>query len=156
MGVSNHLDESESYAIYVKFFNQTQQLPNSTTAEPSPLASIRKFEFTPQDEEIWESSVAFAVDYVVVQQNISQVENTTVNGEIVPVNVLVEQNVSRVESITVNGETVQVNYASIWDSNRNGFYYSLIFELWSYDETLNDFQYANQYVGLQLNMTSYL
>ncbi|PVX26601.1 MAG: hypothetical protein CW691_00940 [Candidatus Bathyarchaeum sp.] len=131
VGVSNQLDHSAYYAIYVKLCNQTELLPNSTAAQPSPLNSIHEFQFNLLDQEMWETSFTFAVDSVLLQQNVTHVESITINGDIFP-----------------------VNFPSTWDSNRNGFYYTLLFELWCYDETSSSFQYTNQNVRLQLNITS--
>jgi len=129
VGVGNQLGESTYYTVYVKFGNQTHQIPNSTTAEPSPLSPLYEFCFILSDGKVWETPLAFATDYVLLQQN------ATVN------------------TISINGNTFPVNYTSTWDSDRNGFYYQLFFELWLYNMTSNSFQYNNRFVGLWLNMT---
>ena len=72
----------------------------------------------------------FAIDYVLLQQNFSLVQNVSINGMVFP-----------------------VNCTSSWDSDRNGFYYQMFFELWLYNMTSSNFQYHNRFVDLWLNMT---
>jgi len=128
VGVGNQLGELTCYAVYVKFRNQTQQLPNSTTSEPSPLPPLYEFRFFLSDGKLWEAPLTFAIEYVLLQQNFSIVQSVSINGMVFP-----------------------VNCASTWDSDRNGFYYQVFFELWLYDD--KDFQCHNRFVGLWLNMT---
>jgi uncharacterized membrane protein len=130
VGVGNHLGRSAYYRIYVKFRNETQQLPNFTMSEPSPLAPLYEFSFVVSDGDVWEVPLTFAFE-----------------------NVLLQQNFSLVQDISINDIVFLVNYTSIWDSDRNGFYYQLFFELWLYNMTVRDFQYHNRFVGLWLNMT---
>jgi uncharacterized membrane protein len=131
VGVGNQLGESSDYAVYVKLSNQTQQLANSTTAEPSPLPSLHEYLFALQDEELWEIQFTFAIDYVLLQQN-----------------------VTRVKTLSINGNMFPVDCTSIWDSDKNGFYCQLVFELWCYNKTSSSFQYHNRDARLWLNMTS--
>lgn len=130
VGVGNQLDELAYYAVNVKFGNQTQQLPNSTTAEPSPLLPLYEFRFVLSDGKVWEAPLAFAIEYILLQQNVSLVQSVSVNGMVFP-----------------------VNYTSTWDSDRNGFYFQMFFELWLYNMTSSNFQYHNSFVRLVLNMT---
>lgn len=130
VGVGNHLGSSSYYRVYVKFHNQTQQLPNSTTSEPSPLPPIHEFRFILSDGEAWETPLTFNIENVLFQQNFSLVQNISINGIVFP-----------------------VNYTSTWDSDRNGFNYQMFFELWLYNMTTNCFQYHNRFVGLWLNVT---
>jgi len=125
-GVSNQLGELAYYAVYLKFCNQTQQLPNSTTSEACPLPPLYEFRFILFDGNVWEDPLTFAID----------------------------GNSSLVQSISINGMVFPVNCTSTWDSNRNGFYYQMFFELWLYNITSSSFQYHNRFVGLWLNMTS--
>jgi hypothetical protein len=129
VGVGNQLDESAYYTVYVKLGNQTQQLPNSTTAEPSPLPPLYEFRFVLSDGKVWETPLAFAVDYVLLEQNVT------------------------VNTISINGKTFPVNCTSTWDPDKNGFYFLMVFELWYYNSASSVFQYHNQYTSLRLNMT---
>jgi len=130
VGVGNHLGSSSYYVVYVKFCNQTQQLPNSTTSEPSPLSPFYEFRFVLSDGEVWETPLTFTIENVLFEQNFSVVRNISINDIVFP-----------------------VNCASTWNSDRDGFYYQLFFELWLYNMTSNSFQYHNRFVGLWLNMT---
>ena len=56
--------------------------------------------------------------------------------------------------ITINGTVFPVDASMSWDSESSGFYFRLSFELWRYDEQLNDFSFDDRTVGLRLNMTS--
>ena len=130
VGIGNQLDELAYYAVNVKFGNQIQQLPNSTTAEPSPLLPLYEFRFVLSDGNVWEAPLVFAIEYILLQQNVSLVQSVSVNGMVFP-----------------------VNYTSTWDSDRNGFYFQMFFELWLYNMTSSNFQYHNSFVRLVLNMT---
>jgi hypothetical protein len=134
VGVGNQLGESAYYTVYVKLGNQTHQLPNSTTAEPSPLPPLHEFRFVLSDGKVWETPLAFATDYVLLQQN-DTVNTVTVN------------------TISINGKTFPVNCTSTWDPDGDGFYFQMVFELWYYDNASSVFQYHNQYTNLWLNMT---
>jgi len=130
VGVGNQLGELAYYAVYVKLGNRTQRLPNSTTSEPSPLSPLYEFRFVLSDGKMWEAPLTFAIE-----------------------NVLLQQNFSLVQSVSINGIAFPVNCTSTWDSDRNGFYYQMFFELWLYDMTSSSFQYHNRFVGLWLNIT---
>jgi len=125
VGVGNQLGELAYYAVYVKFRNQTQELPNSTASEPSPLDTTYEFHLVLSDREVWEAPLTFAI----------------------------EGNPGLVQNISINDMVFPVNCTSTWDSDRNGFYYQMFFELWLYNTTMRDFQYHNRFVGLWLNMT---
>jgi len=131
VGVGNQLGELAYYAVYVKFCNQTQQLPNSTTSEPSPLPPLYEFRFILSDGKVWEAPLTFTIKYVLLQQNFSLVQSISINGIVFP-----------------------INCTSTWNLDRNGFYYQMFFELWFYNMTIRDFQYHNRFVGIWLNMTS--
>jgi uncharacterized membrane protein len=130
VGVGNHMGVSSYYLVYVKFRNQTQQLPNSTTSEPSPLPPLYEFRFVLSDVEVWEAPLTFAIENVFLQQNFSLVQEVSINGIVFP-----------------------VNFTSTWDSDRNGFYYQMFFELWLYNMTSQSFRYHNRFVGIWLNVT---
>jgi len=125
VGVGNHLGSSSYYMVYVKFRNQTQQFPNSTTSEPSPLPPIYEFRFVLSDGEVWEAPLTFTI----------------------------EGNSSLIQNILINDIVFPVNCTSTWDSDRNGFYYQMFFELWLYNLTSSSFQYHDRFVGIWLNMT---
>jgi len=126
VGVGNQLGELAYYAVYVKLRNQTQRLPNVKTSEPSPLNSTYEFVFFLADGKTCEIPLIFSF----------QGEPTLISN------------------ILINDVVFPVNCFSIWDSDRNGFYYQMFFELWLYNMTIRNFQYHNRFVGIWLNVTS--
>ncbi len=124
ISVRNHMGYSVYYLVYVKLRNQTQ--PSPTRTLPSPLDPVYEFRFLLSDRELWETPFVFSFQ-----------------GE-----------PSFISSVSINGDVLPVNCSSIWDSERNGFYYQLFFELWLYNGTLRDFEYHDRFVCLWLNMTA--
>ena len=130
VGVGNHMGCSEYYMVYVKFRNQTQPLPDTENSEPSPLPPLYEFQFFITNGETWKSLLVF------------EILDARPQGD--------SMNVSRV---SVNGVAFSVDSFSMWDSEKNGFYYQLFFELWFYSMKSQSFQYHNRFVGIWLNMT---
>jgi len=131
-GVGNHMGSSSYYLVYAKFRNQTQPVPDVMASEPSSLPSLCEFRFFVADGETWESLLTFAF------------QNVSLQGDSVLVG-----------NVSINDATFSVNSYSMWDSENQGFYYQLFFELWLYDITSRSFQYHNRFVGIWLNMTSF-
>ena len=130
VGVRNHMGCSQYYLIYVKLRNQTQPLPNATASEPSPLSPLYEFQFFLADGGMWEKPLSFAVGDVVFQ------DDSVFIGW-----------------ISINDVVFVVNASTRWDSEYNGFYYQLFFELWLYSGDLQGFQFHDRFVGIWLNMT---
>ena len=126
--VSNHMGESAYYMVYVKLRNQTQSFPNSST--PSPLGSLYEFRIFLLDGEEWEGLVRFKLPGVL-----SSADTVWVNG------------------IVINNVVFEADYVSKWDSEYEGFYFQLFFELWLYDLTSRSFRYHDRSVGVWLNVT---
>jgi hypothetical protein len=133
IGVGNHLGSSAYYTLYVKFKNQTDLLPNATTATPSPLQPLYEYRFSIPDGQNWISPFNFTVS------------NASISG-----------NQSLINQITINNVKFTVNKPAAWNSNSTKFTYELIFELWLYEAPANSIQYNNRFVGLQLNLTKTL
>jgi uncharacterized membrane protein len=131
LGVRNHMGSSQYYLVYVKFRNQSQPLPNSTSSEPSPLSALYEFRFFLAEGEMWETPVRFIIE----------------DGGF-------EGNRSFVAGISINGHVCPVDLSSSWDSENEGFYYQLFFELWRYSGDREGFWFHNRFVGIWLNMTS--
>jgi len=131
VGVDNHLGSSAYYIVYVKFRNQTEPLPDTTTGTPSPLSPICEYRVFLQDGKSWEAPLTFSFSQVSFSEN-----------------------QSRIGSVTMNGVTYGINETSIWDAENNGYYYELFMELWIYNAESHLFQYHNRYVALWLNMTA--
>ena len=130
LGVGNHLGNSAYYLIDVKFRNQTQPLPNSTSSKPSSLISIHEFQFILADGDVWETPVNFKILDTSIQDNSMVVEN-----------------------ILVNDNIFQVDCPATWDPENNGFYFQLFFELSLYNSEKSTFQFQNQFIGVWLNIT---
>ena len=130
VGVGNHLGGSSYYLVYVKFRNQTQPLPNVTASEASPLPPLYEFRFFVDDGETWESLLMFEILDASVQDDSAFVGR-----------------------LSINDAFFSVNASTTWDSEYNGFYFQLFFELWLYDTALQSFEFHNRFVGIWLNMT---
>ncbi|WGM88478.1 MAG: DUF1616 domain-containing protein [Candidatus Bathyarchaeum tardum] len=131
LGASNQLNEDAEYSIHVKLSDGIKQLLNSTAAEYSLLPSIRAFDFSLSDEETWETRFVFALDYSLIQENLTRIEN-----------------------IKINGATFSVNQNILLDPRLDSFYIILVFELWSNNGTDNTLQYTNQHLQLFLKLDS--
>jgi len=130
LGVGNHLGCSAYYLVYAKFRNQSQNLPNASSSGPSSLSSVYEFRFLVADGDVSETLVTFKILEASVQGNAVVVE-----------------------SVSVNDRAFQVGCSSTWDSDNNGFYFQLFFELWLYNTTGLTFQFHDRFVGIWLNMT---
>jgi hypothetical protein len=131
LGVGNHMGGSMYYAVYVKFRNQTQALPNATASAPSSLPILYEIRAFIPDGGTWEKLVAFSVSEA------SQFETS-----------------SFVNRLVINDRGVWTNSSAVWDLERNGFYYQLFFELWIYDVVSQSLGFHNRFVGIWLNMTN--
>lgn len=126
LGIGNHMGSSAYYAVYVKFRNQTQPLPNATASTPSSLPVLYEIRAFVQEGQTWEKLITFSVWY---------------------------QNSSVVNRLVINDRSVWTNSSTFWDPERDGFYYQLFFELWIYDTSSKNFGFHNRFVGIWLNMT---
>jgi len=131
VGVGCHMGESTYYVVYAKFRNQTQPLPNATVSEPSPLPPLYEFHAFVEDEGTWEAQVNFTI------LDVSVGTNSTFVGH-----------------LSVNDVVFEVNSTVAWDSEYEGYFYQLFFELWVYDNAVSDLRYHNRYVGIWLNVTA--
>jgi hypothetical protein len=130
VGVANHMSASEYYIVYVKFGNGTEYLTDVDGGMASSLSPLYEFRFFVGDGEAWESSVTFGFEDVVVEDDVLSV------GEIV-----------------VDGVSFPVDVSAVWESEDNGYFLHLFFELWRYDNELDGFRFDDRFVGLWLNMT---
>jgi len=130
VGMGNHMGSSTYYVVYVKFRNQTQSLPDTLSAMPSPLPPLYDLRAFVGDGATWEAPLNFSF------LEVSRFENSCLVGR-----------------MSINGVDFSVDCPSEWDSENGGFYYQLFFELWLYDTSLQRFQYHNRFVGIWLNMT---
>lgn len=131
VGVSNHMGSSEYYKVCVKFCNNSLFLADINGYAAVSLSPVYEYHFLVNDEEVWESAMTFGFR-----------------------NVSVESDVISVGDITVNGMVIPVDATTHWDSENNGFYFHLFFELWRYDEVSKIFRFHDRFIGIWLNMTS--
>lgn len=131
LGVANQLNEDADYSVRVKLCDSIEQFPNIAMAEPSQLSSIEEFDFSLSDEQTWENKLVFALNYLLIQENVTRLEN-----------------------IAINGATFPVNRNIILDSNQNEYYIVLLFELWCSNGTNNVLQYTNQYLNFNLKLNN--
>ena len=132
VGVGNQMGSSEYYKVYVKLRNGTQSVPDGNNSVPDSLSPVYEYRFFVGVDEAWESPASFGFGDVVVEGDVLSV------GEVV-----------------VNGVTSRVDVFAVWDSEREGYFFQLFFELWHYDVGSRDFRFDGQFVGLWLNMTGY-
>jgi hypothetical protein len=131
VGVENHRQNSEYYLVYVKIRNQTQPLPDVANSRASELNPFYEYRFLLSNNETWESHLTFAFH-----------------------NLTSHDNVMHIGGISINQDLFSVDLQSAWDSENNGFYFQLFFELWRYNTVSRGFQFHNRFVGVWLNMTA--
>jgi hypothetical protein len=130
VNVGNHLGSAAYYVLYVKFGNQTDQLPNATLRTPSPLQSLFEYRFSIPDGKNWTSLLTFSVS----------------NATILTTN-------SQIKTLKINEAPLIVEKPAVWNSNNTAFAYRLFFELWLYNEHTGTVEFNNRFVSLQLNLT---
>jgi hypothetical protein len=131
VGVGNEMGYPLYYTVYVKIGTQNESLPNIELGLPSALPPLHEYKLFLDDGATWQTPLTFQVNNL-----------NFANG------------VSTLHGIRINGIDYSVNKSSAWDSNKQGYYYNLIFELWTYNSTIGISQYDNRFVLLRLNMTS--
>ena len=130
VGVGNHVGSSAYYVLYVKFGNETDQMPNATLGTPSILQPLYEYRFSIQDGMNWESLLTFSLSDASISGNNSQIN-----------------------TLQINGVAFNVDKSAMWDSNSTTFTYQLLFELWRYNVQSSSIQFDNRFVTLQLNLT---
>jgi uncharacterized membrane protein len=130
VGVGNQLGSSAYYVLYVKFGNETDQMPNATLGAPSILQPLYEYRFSIQDSVNWESLLTFSVS------------NAAISG-----------NNSQINTLQINGVAFNVDKPAMWDSNSTTFKYQLLFELWLYNSQSSAISFNDRFVDLQLNLT---
>jgi hypothetical protein len=131
VGVGNHMGSSAYYIVYVKFRNETEPLPNSTSGTPSALAPLYEYRVFLGDNDSSEFPLNFSFSDVSFSRN-----------------------QSTVGSIKINGFQSSIHKPASWDAVNHGYYYELFAELWIYNSTSDGFSYHNRFVSLWLNMTA--
>ena len=132
VGVNNQLGNAAYYEVLVKFRNETDPLPNSTSATPSALSPLYTYRMFVENNGTSEVPLTFSF------------ANVSPSGN----------NQSTVGNLLINNVSFSVDKPAMWDSTKNGTYYQLFMELWLYDTQSDTFNYNNRFVSLWLNMTT--
>jgi len=136
LGIGNQLGYCAYYRIEVKFRNESQSMPSSFGAVedrvPSDLPSLFNVSAFVADQNSWELPVTFGFDYEF-------------NETLVQVGF---------NSMTFNDNVLGMSGESAgWNATTSRFYGDLIFELWLYSGSADNFGYHGRFVDLKLNMT---
>ena len=131
LNVDNHLGQSASYVIKPKFGNQTQFTPDSFNHTSSVLPSLGDIPFSLADNESQQLPIYVSFQYKIDANDPRQLD---------------------MQSITINGATKTDTSTIAWNTEKNGFYGNLFFELWLNNDTTNALQYNQRYVSLWLKM----
>lgn len=130
LGVGNDLGYSSYYTCYLKIGNATDSLPNTTLGTPSTLPALTEYKTFLQNGATWQAPLTFQIEDLKIDNGTSEFSHVNISGADFP-----------------------VNCTSSWDANKQGYYYNLIIELWSFNSTLGTLQFDNRFVSLKLNMT---
>lgn len=129
IGVGNHMGYSQDYIVYAKICDNTQNLPNFESANPSTVDAINEFSFSIDDGAGWEENVCFSFDQFFIQYN-----------------------VLTVQSISFNDVSFPIDFTTSLNSEKNSFDVNLFFELWRYNVVTEKFEFDNRFVGIWLTI----
>lgn len=133
LDVGNHMGKCMYYGIDVKLRNESDVLPNGTI--PSFLPVLYEYRVFLGDGQTWQKVLNFSFPQVS-----SSNDNNTLTCNI--------------HSININSAAFEIDKTSVWDEANKGYFYQLLVELWTYNQTNSDMQYAGTFVTLWLNITS--
>jgi hypothetical protein len=131
LGINNHLGSGAYYKVEVKFRNQTQSNADILGFTPSLQPSLFNLYVFVADKGSWELPVNFSLAY-----SYSQESNDVV-----------------LSSLVLNGNPLNL-YGSLArvDPSDGSCVCNLLFELWTYNNAVSNFQYEGQFVSLRLNL----
>ena len=130
VGVGNYLSHLARYVLYVKFGNQSDQMPNATLGTPSSLPPLYEYQFSIPEGMNWERPLNFSISNAAITENNSQIN-----------------------TLQINSVASNVDKPAMWNSNSTTFTYQLFFELWIYNMQTESIEFNNRFVNLQLNFT---
>jgi hypothetical protein len=130
LNVDNHLGTAASYVIKPKFGGQSNFTPDSFNHTSSVLPSLGDIALSLPDNKSQQLPIDVSFQYKIDANNPRQLD---------------------MESITINGATIADSTKISWNTEKDGFYGNLFFELWLYNET-NGLQYNQRYVSLWVKM----
>ena len=128
--VGNHLGSTANYVLYVKLANATDQLPNTTLKTPSPLTPLYTYQFSLQNDALWQQLLNFKVTHA---------QTTPTNAQI--------------NTLQINDQTININKPTTYNTTTTKYTYQLFFELWLYNQQTRTVEFNDRYVNLQLNLT---
>ncbi len=131
LGIGNHMATSQYYVVDFILRNQTQSFPDQTAGTPSNLPTIYQYPVFVEKGQRWQAPITFSVSSF----------SSAISG-------------SSLRSITFGNSTVNVNIDAQWDAKNMGFYYQILFELWTLNPNTAAAQYQNRYVYLWMNVTA--
>lgn len=128
--ITNHLDSLSYYLIDIKFRNETQALEsfNGSGNDQQPIGNIT---FCVTNNGTVEFPLNISIHYDLDNQNSEQLN---------------------LESITVNDATLPLVNQFRWNSEKQGFFGNVLFELRLFNDTTGAFEYNQRYVSLWLKM----
>ena len=129
IGGSNNMEEISYYMVYVKILNSTFLIRNENISITNSLDPLYEFKFFAGNGDAWEFPVTFRFEDLSVAENILSVGNIDVNGINFPNKVY-----------------------TIFNSEKDGFFFDLSFELWRYNIQNNVFEYDGRFVNLHLKL----
>ena len=128
LGVTNHMGSCVYYQIEVKFRNESQSAPDSFNKTNSALMPTGVIPLFLADNQTAELPITISFQYKTSTAAVTM------------------------QKIIINGFPMTANLPTLtWDNKNSGYLGNLFFELWTYNQTANAFQYDQRYVSLWLN-----
>jgi len=129
IGVGNQMGSSEYYLVYVKLSNSSETLPDVDMSAPSSLPPLFEYRFILDDADVWERSIDFSFEGLILQDEVLDVGYFIVNGVSFP-----------------------IDLSLVWNIEKEGYYCELFFELWRYEVESSEFIFDDSFVSLRLNL----
>jgi uncharacterized membrane protein len=129
IGGRNSMGETSYYMVHVKLLNSTFLIKDANVSITTSLDPLYEFKFFAGNGDAWEFPVTFKFEDLSVTEAILSVGNINVNGINFPDKVY-----------------------TIFNSEKDGFFFDLSFELWRYNVQDNNFDYDGRFVSLHLKL----
>ncbi len=129
LGIGNNLGHSSYYTCYIKIANDTAAMPNTNIGRPSREPALYEYELFVKDGETLQLPLTF------------QINNLTFSDK-----------TCWLYGVRINDVDISIDKSSAWSPTTEGFYYSLIAELWIFNSTLGVSQFNNRFISIPLNM----
>ena len=129
IGGRNNMGETSYYMVYVKLLNSTFLIRDENISTTDFLDPLYEFKFLVGNGDAWEFPVTFRFEDLSFADDILSVGNINVNGINFPNKVY-----------------------TLFNSEKDGFFFDLSFELWRYNIQNNVFEYDGRFVNLHLKL----